>query len=255
MLLRMPPKTRRRTTTKDRGGDGKAAARAGKGASDGGVPRAARSPAKGQRAANSERRLLGEQGERTRAKLLDAARKVFRERTYPETRVDDITRAAGTSHGAFYLYFDNKAEALEALAAETSLQLDRLASGFADIERGEEGYEQLRKWIDTFIDIYEQNSPVIVALMMARPRDVRFDRLGREMMSTFASRISATIRDAIAGGRHPIRSGIAATALIAMLERLCYYWLVRGAEFDREDVVDTLAAIWHQGIFGESHTA
>jgi AcrR family transcriptional regulator len=204
---------------------------------------------------NADQRALGEQGERTKARLLEAAKTVFRERTYPETRVDDITRAAGTSHGAFYLYFDNKAEALEALAAETQAQLDGLADEFAGIKRGEEGYEQLRKWIGEFVDAYEENAPVIIALMMARPKDVRFDRLGREMMNKFAGRISVTIREARRERPHPIKSGIAATALVAMLERLCYYWLVRGAEFDRDDVVDTLAAIWHQGIFGESHTA
>jgi AcrR family transcriptional regulator len=203
----------------------------------------------------SDQRALGEQGERTKARLLDAAKTVFRERTYPETRVDDITRAAGTSHGAFYLYFDNKAEALEALAGETQEQLDGLAEEFAGIKRGEEGYEQLRKWIGEFVDAYEQNAPVIIALMMARPNDVRFDRLGREMMNKFAGRISATIREARGDGSHPMKSGVAATALVAMLERLCYYWLVRGAEFKRDDVVDTLAAIWHQGIFGEAHTA
>lgn len=197
--------------------------------------------------------MLGEQGERTRARLLDAATKVFRERSYPETRVDDITKEAGTSHGAFYLYFNNKAEVLEALAAQTSIELDHLAGQFAGIERGEAGYEQLRRWIEGFIDAYEANSPVIIALMMARPQDERFDRLGREMMNKFAGQISKTIRDAMADGRHPVKSGIAATALVAMLERICYYWLVRGADFNRKDFVDTLAAIWHQGIFGESH--
>lgn len=242
MLMRMAAKTPRRTPKKP----ASAGVRTRK---------QTRSSPGGNGRREDQRRLVGEQGERTRARLLEAARKVFRERTYPETRVDDITREAGTSHGAFYLYFNNKAEALEALAAETSEQLDRLAAEFADIERGEEGYAQLRKWIGEFIDVYESNSPVIVALMMARPREVRFDRLGREMMNSFASRISDTIRKAIAGGRHPIKSGVAATALIAMLERLCFYWIVRGAEFNRADVVDTLAAIWHQGIFGESHHA
>lgn len=84
---------------------------------------------------------------------------------YPETRVDDITREAGTSHGAFYLYFNNKAEVLEALAAETSIELDALAGQFAGIQRGEAGYEQLRTWIGGFVDAYEANAPVIIALI------------------------------------------------------------------------------------------
>ncbi len=208
----------------------------------------------GRSRGEAQRRVLGEQGERTRQRLLDAAKKVFRERSYPETRVDDITREAGTSHGAFYLYFANKAEVLEALAIETAERMYGLADQLEGIEPGEAGFEQLCRWLEEFIDTYEVNSPVVVAWMSARPQDERFDRLGREVLSNFSGRIAHTIRRSVnEGQRHPIHVGIAATALIAMLERFCYYWLVRGADLKRQDVVETLAAIWHQGIFGQSH--
>jgi AcrR family transcriptional regulator len=199
-------------------------------------------------------RVLGEQGERTRQRLLDAAKKVFKERSYPESRVDDITREAGTSHGAFYLYFANKAEVLEALAIETAERMYTLADELEGMKRGEAGFEQLRGWMEHFIDNYEENSPVVVAWMSARPQDERFDTLGREVLAKFAGRIAHTIHASDANGdRHPVNPGVAAVALVAMLERFCYYWLVRGGGFNREDVVDTMAAIWHQGIFGASH--
>ena len=211
-------------------------------------------PQTGRSRGNGEPRVLGEQGERTRQRLLDAAKKVFKERTYPETRVDDITREAGTSHGAFYLYFANKAEVLEAHAIETAERMYVLADELEGMERGEAGFEQLRAWMDRFIDNYEENSPVVVAWMSARPADARFDRLGREVLAKFAGRIAHTIRGADHDGeRHPVHAGVAAVALIAMLERFCYYWIVRGGSFDRDEVVDTMAAIWHQGIFGASH--
>lgn len=212
------------------------------------------SPQTGRSRGNGEPRVLGEQGERTRQRLLDAAKKVFKERTYPETRVDDITREAGTSHGAFYLYFANKAEVLEALAIETAERMYVLADELEGMKRGEAGFEQLRNWMDRFIDNYEENSPVVVAWMSARPQDERFDRLGREVLAKFAGRIAQTIRAADHDGRrHPVHAGVAAVALIAMLERFCYYWIVRGGGFNRDEVTETMAAIWHQGIFGESH--
>jgi AcrR family transcriptional regulator len=211
-------------------------------------------PQTGRSRGNGEPRVLGEQGERTRQRLLDAAKKVFKERSYPETRVDDITREAGTSHGAFYLYFANKAEVLEALAIETAERMYGLADELEGMEKGEAGFEQLRNWMEHFIDNYEENSPVVVAWMSARPADERFDRLGREVLAKFAGRIAHTIRGADHDGeRHPVHAGVAAVALIAMLERFCYYWIVRGGGFNRDEVVDTMAAIWHQGIFGASH--
>ena len=215
--------------------------------------RAELSPA-GRGRGDSQPRVLGEQGERTRQRLLDAAKKVFKQRTYPDTRVDDITREAGTSHGAFYLYFANKAEVLEALAIETAERMYPLADELEGMERGEAGFAQLRTWMEHFIDNYEDNSPVVVAWMSARPQDERFDRLGREVLAKFAGRIAHTIRGADGDGdRHPVHAGVAAVALIAMLERFCYYWLVRGGGFNRDEVVETMAAIWHQGIFGASH--
>ena len=95
---------------------------------------------------------------------MDAARTAFAERGYPATRVDDITRAAGTSHGAFYLYFANKQDIMEALADETSTEMFALADKLEGIAPGEAGYEHLRRWIAEFIDIYERNSAVVAAV-------------------------------------------------------------------------------------------
>ncbi|MFN2614033.1 MAG: TetR/AcrR family transcriptional regulator [Actinomycetota bacterium] len=197
-------------------------------------------------------RALGEQGEKTRARLMEAAAKVFRERGYSGTRVDDITQSAGTSHGAFYLYFANKQDVLEALAVETADEMYALAGRLEGISHGEDGYDQLRAWIDAFVDSYERHLPVVNAWIAAESEDTRFDRLGREVLSKFAGRISTTIERAVDDGlRHPVHPGTAAVALVAMLERLSYFWLVRGAEFRRYTVVDTVAAIWYESIFGQ----
>lgn len=201
-------------------------------------------------------RALGEQGERTRRKLLEAATEVFRERGYGAARVDDIARRAGTSHGAFYLYFANKQEVLEALAADTAQGMYALAAELEGIEMGEAGFEQLRRWVGRFVDAYSEHAPVVTAWIQAEPEDQRFDRLGREVLGKVAGRIAHTIERAVASGaRHPVNPGVAATALVAMLERFCYFWLVRGGEFKRDDVVDTLATVWHQAIFGQHHRA
>ena len=60
-------------------------------------------------------------------KLSDAGLRVFAERGYHAARVDDIVRAARTSHGTFYLYFANKEDLLRALAVECADSLFELA--------------------------------------------------------------------------------------------------------------------------------
>jgi AcrR family transcriptional regulator len=195
-------------------------------------------------------RAVGTQGAKTRTRLLDAARAAFADRGYSATRVDDITHRAGTSHGAFYLYFANKQDIMEALADETSEAMFALADKLEGISPGEAGYQHLRKWVAEFVDIYEHNAPVVAAWIQAAD-ETRFVRLGREVLQKFAGRIAQVIQDSVhAEHRHPINPGIAATALVAMIERFCYFWIVYGGPFPREGTVDTLTAIWYQAIFG-----
>jgi AcrR family transcriptional regulator len=189
-------------------------------------------------------------------KLLEAARQVFLERGYAAARVDDVTQKAGTSHGAFYLYFANKQDVLEALAVETADHMYALADELEGIEVGEAGYQQLRAWVGRFVDAYERHSPVVNAWITAEMEDSRFDQLGREVLGQFAGRIAHTIERGVdAGLRHPVHPGTAAVALVSMLERFCYFWLVRGGPFKRDVVIDTIAAIWYEALFGQRKQA
>src|SRR3954467_3710905 len=62
-----------------------------------------------------------EAGPDTRTKLLDAAAKVFAERGFANSSVDDVAAAAGMSKGAVYWNFDSKDDLIEALLDERVL--------------------------------------------------------------------------------------------------------------------------------------
>lgn len=164
--------------------------------------------------------------------------------------MDDIARAAGTSHGAFYLYFQNKQDILETLATETAERMYALTRRLEGIEPGEEGFERLHGFIEEFVEAYGEHSAVVTA-WTAAAEDDRFDRLGREVLGNFSKAIAHVIESRVRrNGRHPVDPGIAATALVAMLERFSYFWLVRGAAFRREVAIDTLTALCYEAIFG-----
>ena len=61
---------------------------------------------------------LTDRGRRTREKLLTAARREFEERGYAGTRMADIARAAGVSHGTTYTWFADKEAVLRAIVDE-----------------------------------------------------------------------------------------------------------------------------------------
>lgn len=75
---------------------------------------------------------LSESRLRTRHALMRAGRDEFVRRGFPGTRVDDITDAAGLSHGTFYRYFDSSADLADALVAEA---MQRVSAAFAEIPR------------------------------------------------------------------------------------------------------------------------
>ena len=47
-------------------------------------------------------------------------------------------------------------------------------------------------------------------------------------------------------------ASVAALATVAMVERLHYYLLSRQLDVSRDDLLDTLAAVLHVGVFGGS---
>lgn len=62
------------------------------------------------------RRPKGDKRDRTRARLLEAARELTREKGYAHTSLEDIARRAGVTTGAIYGNFKNRDELFVALA-------------------------------------------------------------------------------------------------------------------------------------------
>ncbi len=66
-------------------------------------------------------------GEQTRRRLLEAAQACFGRKGFYATSIADITRRAGVSLGAFYLYFPSKMEILAELVRDINARLRRNA--------------------------------------------------------------------------------------------------------------------------------
>lgn len=74
--------------------------------------------------------------ERTRARLIDAARTLLAERGFTEVGIADITEAADLGTGTFYNYFSSRDQLLAAVAEDSMEKvgdaLDRRVSGLED---------------------------------------------------------------------------------------------------------------------------
>lgn len=70
--------------------------------------------------------------EETRARLLQTARKVFSERGYADTSMDDLTAQAGLTRGALYHHFGDKKGLLAAVVDEMDAEMDVRLQAISD---------------------------------------------------------------------------------------------------------------------------
>jgi AcrR family transcriptional regulator len=204
----------------------------------------------GSGGAPASRRELRDQGRRTMRRLLDAGLRVFGRRGYHAARVDDIVRAARTSHGTFYLYFANKEDLLRALAVDCAHEIKELAAAIGPITVEEGGREELRSFVERFLRTYRRYGPVIRAWMEDRVGDREIDRLGVKAFTAIGDRLGQRMRAVVAEPAIDERAAVA--ALMAMLERVSY-GVASGRFVDDEDkLLDTLTTVVHRGFFGAS---
>lgn len=191
-------------------------------------------------------RSLRAQGRRTLRRLLDAALEVFDRRGYQAARVDDIVRAADTSHGTFYLYFANKEDLFRVLAEHCVAAMERLVEDLAKIDASPAGRAALRAWLASYAKTYRRYGPVIRAWNEAQVTNRELAHLGGAALDLLTNRIA----ERIAAHDRSLEARPAALAMLAMVERVHYYVASRRLEVDDTALLDTLAAILHAGVFG-----
>src|SRR5579862_2483124 len=158
-------------------------------------------------------RELRAQGRKTMRRLLDAGSRVFADRGFHAARVDDIVRAARTSHGTFYLYFNNKEDLLRALATECGNEMSGLAETLGPVALDAEGYAELRAFLGRFFATYRRYGPVIRAWMEGHVEDRSVSALGVRSFTDIANALGRRMRES--GGNADDAS---ISALMALLE-------------------------------------
>ena len=184
-------------------------------------------------------------GERTAARLRDAARTVFAERGYAAARVEDIVADAGVSHGTFYTYFENKAAALDALIDVTAADLQ------AVVEEPWEGPDAARviaAVIERFVEVFASQADVMGTWLEASAHEPHFRQRLREVREGYIQRVADQLTPALAHTDH--HPSVAAAALVAMVEGYATQGLRADDAVDRESRVRTLAALWFGGLVG-----
>ncbi|HSJ44944.1 MAG TPA: TetR/AcrR family transcriptional regulator [Euzebyales bacterium] len=179
----------------------------------------------------------------TAARLRRAAIAAFEDLGWQATRVSDITRQAGVSHGTFYTYYENKVALAEDLIRGSMADLMALASEpwMADDVRG-----ALERVIGGFLDVYQRDRVILRTWLEAARENRRISVRYLEARGVFVDRVSDHVAAVVAASgkadQPPPRA--VASALVAMVEHFAYCWAVLGEDHDRDDAVASLVLVW-----------
>jgi AcrR family transcriptional regulator len=186
-------------------------------------------------------------GAETRARLLEAAKKVFEEDGFVDARISDISKRAKLSHGSFYHYFDSKEQIFREVAEAQEQMLtappsERAAGSPPDSER-----ERVRRANRRYLERYRDEARIMGVIEQASRYDEHVTAVRAATQKHFAERAERSIRRLQKEGLadRGVDPEIAATALGAMVARFAELWLVQGyADYDFEDAVEQLTTLW-----------
>jgi AcrR family transcriptional regulator len=160
-------------------------------------------------------------GRRSRQRLLDAAAECFGETGYSQTRISDITAAAGLSQGAFYRHFKDKTEILlEALRDP----LDELMSAIVlDAARAPDEAELVRSTTE-FFRVYAAHRRVFRVIREAAAlHEPGLTELWLDVRGRYLDRIEAWLHALVRDGHVELDDvRVTAEALGAVLDQMAY---------------------------------
>ncbi|MHB8507922.1 MAG: TetR/AcrR family transcriptional regulator [Candidatus Dormibacteria bacterium] len=197
-------------------------------------------------AALPERRTATRKSERTRKRIIAAARQIFEKRGYRDTTIDHITRRARVAHGTFYLYFRGKGELLSELLAQAMGEFDALAS------RPPVGEAEIADLVRESLRTYERNRLSMRLLREASASDPDFRQhydvmfVGRLVEHLTASIVAIQQSPAVSGV--PVDPRAAARAIVGLIESFAYGIYIGAEDYTEEVVVSTLTHVCSRTI-------
>lgn len=179
--------------------------------------------------------------ERTRRRILTAAKALFDRRGYRDTTIDHITKRAGVAHGTFYLYFADKSEVLQQLMAQAFAEFDQIAS--REVTRAEEIAALVRESLET----YQRNQLLMRLLREASATDAYFrhhyDEHFLGALVEHVQRSITHIHEQFGIDGSPIDARTAARAVVGMVESFAYGMFIGGEAYSIDTAVETLTRI------------
>ena len=184
---------------------------------------------------------------------MSGARESFAELGFASTRVADIVALAGTSHGTFYTYFDDKRDALLALAQQAASAIYGAAVGPLAGPKRQSPRDAIRARLTVFFRAYGEWWDIVRTWDHASAIHPEVDELRGRIRASIVGQVCELLaRDpelrAIDGN---VDLKITAVALTAMVEEFAGRWLGLGHTLGTPEI-DRLTALCAGALYAHA---
>jgi len=183
----------------------------------------------------------------TRDRILSAAVKVFSNKGYHDTRVDEIVEESDTSKGAVYFHFPSKQRIFLAIVEEfTGLLEKKLLEA---IEREPDGMRRVNAALQIGLETFgKYRSIAKIFLVQAIGLGQTFEEKRLEILARFAAVIKSYLDQAVSEGDiPPLDTEVAAYAWIGAINEVMIRWVHTGQP-EPERVLPTLRTVLLRSI-------
>lgn len=191
--------------------------------------------------------MTGKNSRNTKARIVQAAWKLFYDQGFDATTVEDIVAASGTSKGSFYHYFEGKNDLPGTLAILFDEKYETLREGIGETQ----GTMDALLWLnrELFSMIENSVSPDLLARLLSSQLLTRGQRQLLDRNRTYFRLLHRLI---VRGQeRGEIRSDISAGEIVsayAMFERaLLYDWCLAGASYGLGEYASRMMPLMLEG--------
>ncbi|BBZ14828.1 TetR/AcrR family transcriptional regulator [Mycobacterium branderi] len=173
-------------------------------------------------------------GERTRAQILEASRRIFLERGYAGTPINAITEACGISRAGFYTYFKDKHDVFNALGQNAYHDQLAVIARWKTLPRPYQ-LADVRGWVSDYFEYMDRHGAFVLSAYSSAPDDEAFRRSRNRMVTRATWRLG----QAIGGAAHSPE--VVGAAAMGLLERAWHSVQSQWVALDPDEMIAVVA--------------
>lgn len=185
--------------------------------------------------------VVGERGARTRQHIVDVTLRLFEEKGFHNTSVDDIAKAADISRATLYQYFKSKEQLFVELLDKCGAAMLRVVRRLGPLAPTAEGFDNLHWWLGEWAWVYDKYATMFAQWIAVDSSKTGVKPLVTGFVDAYVDKVSARLESSGAGAGGPDTRHLAA-ALLLVVHRFNYLRHTSATVgLGDDDLIDALA--------------